>query len=300
MSAKPVRVRDDWRGCAVQRFITVPVLVVLLTGCSGISGSTTQGGAPSSEASTSLPSTAAEVDAMFDVGEYELRLACKGSGAPTVVYFDGLGGGSTSTLMVGLAGLLAPRQRFCAYERVNTGRSGVQQAMHTGADSVRDLHVLLAAADVAGPYLLIGRGWGGVLATMYAGTYPADVTGLLLLESALPTDDEIEVLYPPEELERLKAEWNAVEREDLYRTLPEAKKAMRSIPDIPVAFLVVELPPPDSDLEKRIGAMRDVKRAEFVAQFRQGRIVPVDADFDVAINKPEIVAAEVQRMVAAS
>jgi len=135
---------------------------------------------------------------------------------------------------------------------------------------------------------------------MYAGTYPADVTGLLLLESALPTDDEIEVLYPPEELERLKAEWNAVENEDLYRTLPEAKKAMRSIPDIPVDFLVTERPPPDSDLEKRIDALADVKRAEFVAQFRQGRIVPVDADFDMAIKKPEIVAAEVQRMVAAS
>jgi pimeloyl-ACP methyl ester carboxylesterase len=274
--------------------------VVLLTGCSGISGSTTQSIAPSSEAPTSPPTTAAEVDAMFDVGEYELRLACKGSGSPTVVYFDGLGGESTPTLMAGLATLLAPRQRFCSYDRVNTGRSGVQQAMHTGADSVRDLHALLTVADVAGPYLLLGRGWGGVLASMYAGTYPADVTGLLLLESALPTDDEIEVLYPAEELERLKAEWNAVEREDLYRTLPQAKRAVQSIPDIPVAFLVVELPPPDSDLEKRIGVLRDVKRAEFVAQFRQGRIVPVDADFDIFVDKPDIVAAEVQRMVAAS
>ncbi|MFN0281821.1 MAG: alpha/beta fold hydrolase [Kineosporiaceae bacterium] len=271
--------------------------MVLLAGCSGITGTATQSVAPSSGAPTS-PAT--DLDALFDVGEYDLRLACKGSGSPTLVYFDGLGGGSTATLMVGLAGLLAPRQRLCAYDRVNTGRSGVQQTMHTGADSVRDLRVLLATADVGGPYLLIGRGWGGVLATMYAGTYPGDVTGLLLIESALPTDDEIEVLYPPEELERLKADWNAVEREDLYRTLPEAKKAMRSIPDIPVAFLVIELPPPDSDLEKRIGALRDVKRAEFIAQFRQGRLVPVDADFDMAVNKPEIVAAEVQRMVAAS
>jgi len=284
----------------VLRFITAGVLVVLLTGCSGTSGSTTPSVAPSSETAGSPTTTAASFDDLFDVGEYDLRMACTGSGSPTVVYFEGLGGKSTRTLMAGLGGLLAPQQRFCAYDRVNTGLSGDQQAMHTGADSVRDLNVLLAAAHVDGLYLLIGEGWGGVLATMYAGTHPADVTGLLLVESALPTDDEIEILYPPAELERLKAEWNAVEREDLYATLPEAKKAMRSIPDIPVVFLVTERPPAARDLDKRIEALADVKRAEFVAQFRQGRIVPVDADFEMAVNKPEILVAEVRRMAAAS
>jgi pimeloyl-ACP methyl ester carboxylesterase len=237
---------------------------------------------------------------MFDVGDYELHLACKGSGSPTVVFFDALGGGSTPHVMAGLAPLVTDRHRFCSYDRVNTGRSGVQQTVHTGADSVRDLHALLTAADVPGPYLLLGWSWGGVLASMYAGTYPADVTGLLLLDSALPTDDEIEVLYPPEELERLKAEWNAVEREDLYRTLPEAKKAVKSIPDIRVTFLAGEPPAPANDLDKRMMALRDVKRAEFVAQFRQGKIVTVDTGHDIASERPELVAAELQRIVAAS
>jgi pimeloyl-ACP methyl ester carboxylesterase len=240
------------------------------------------------------------MDAMFDVGEYELRIACKGSGSPTVVFFDGLGGGSTRQIVAGLAPLLTDRHRFCAYDRVNTGLSGVQQAMHTGADSVRDLRALLAAADVPGPYLLLGWSWGGVLATMYAGTYPDDVTGLLLLDSALPTDDEIEVLYPRAELERLKKEWNAVEQEDLYATLPEAKKAVKSIPDIPVTFLATEPPAPTDDLEKRITALRHVKRAEFVAQFRRGKIVTVDTGHDIAGERPDLVAAELQRIVAAA
>jgi pimeloyl-ACP methyl ester carboxylesterase len=283
----------------VRRFITGSVLVVLLAGCSGTSGSTAQSVAPSPKAPASQ-ATAGEVDAMFDVGDYKLHMVCKGSGSPTVVYFDGLGGGSTPQVMAGLAPLLTERHRFCSYDRVNTGRSETEQAMHTGADSVRDLHALLAAADVPGPYLLLGWSWGGVLASMYAGTYPDDVRGLLLLESALPTDDEIEVLYPAEELERSKAEWNAVEREDLYLTLDEAKKAVRSVPDVPVAFLAVEPPAPANDLDKRIQLLREVKRAEFVAQFRQGKLVPVDAEHDIAADKPELVAAEVQRIVATS
>ncbi len=283
----------------VRRFITGSVLVMLLAGCSGTSGSTAQTAAPSPGTPTGR-SASGEVDGMFGVGGYELHLACTGTGSPTVVFFDGLGGGSTAQVMGGLATRLTDRHRFCSYDRVNTGTSGTEQAMHTGADSVRDLHTLLAAADVGGPYLLMAWGWGGVLASMYAGTHPDDVMGVLLLDSALPTDDEIEILLPREELERLKAEWNAIEKEDLYLTLAEAKPLMRSVPDIPVVFLSTPPPAPTSELDKRIIARRTAKRAEFVAQFPQGRLVPVNSTPDIVADQPELVLAELQRIVAGS
>ena len=282
----------------VRRFITGSVLVMLLAGCSGTSGSTAQTAAPSPGTPTGR-SASGEVDGMFDVGGYQLHLACTGTGSPTVVFFDGLGGGSTAQVMGGLATRLTDRHRFCSYDRVNTGTSGTEQAMHTGADSVRDAHTLLAAAGVRGPYLLVGLGWGGVLASMYAGTHPDDVMGVLLLDSALPTDDEIEALMPPAELARLKAEWNAVEREDLYRTLAEAKPLMKSVPDVPVTFLSAEPPPPVDELDKRMQALRTIKRTEFVEQFRQGRLVPVKSSHDIGLEQPELVVAEVQRIVAA-
>jgi hypothetical protein len=123
--------------------------------------------------------------------------------------------------------------------------------------------------------------------------------GILLLDSALPTDDEIEALMPPEELARLKTEWNAVEREDLYRTLAEAKPLMGSVPDVPVTFLSPAPPAPANDLDRRMQAVRTVKRAEFVEQFRQGRLVPVKSSHDIGLEEPDLVVAEVQRIVAA-
>jgi alpha/beta hydrolase fold len=244
--------------------------------------------------------TSGEVDALFDVGGYKLRLLCKGTGSPTLVYFHGLGGGSAGSTEVGvLATPLAERYRFCSYDRVNTGASGTEQAMHTGADSVRDLHTLLAAADVRGPYLLVGFGWGGVLASMYAGTHPDDVMGILLLNSALPTDDEIEALMPPAELAQLKTEWNAVEREDLYLTLAEAKPLMKSVPDVPVTFMVGKRPVFDREVDKQMQAVREIKWVEFVEQFRQGKLVRVDSSHEFDVERPELVVAEVQRIVAA-
>jgi pimeloyl-ACP methyl ester carboxylesterase len=282
----------------VRRLITGSVLVMLLAGCSGTSGSTAQSAAPSPGTPTSQAASG-EVDGMFDVGGYKLHLVCKGTGSPTVVYFDGLGGGSTPQVMSGLATRLTDRHRFCSYDRVNTGGSGTEQAMHTGADSVRDLHTLLAAADVRGPYLLVGWSWGGVLASMYAGTHPDDVMGILLLDSALPTDDEIEALMPPAELAQLKTEWNAVEREDLYLTLAEAKPLMKSVPDVPVTFLAAAPPAPANEVDKRMQALRTTKRAEFVEQFRQGRLVPVKSSHDIGLEEPDLVVAEVRRIVTA-
>lgn len=283
----------------MRRFIAGGVLAVLLTGCSGGSGGPAPGTAPPPSGSSGT-AAAGKVDAKFDVGGYRLHLLCQGTGSPTVVFFDGLGGGSPYRVMDGLGSRLTDRHRFCVYDRVNTGLSDTQKAMHTGADSVRDLHALLAAADIRGPYLLLGWSWGGLLASMYAGTHPDDVVGVLLLDASLPTDDEIEALLPAAELERLKTEWNGVEQEDLYRTLAEAKRAVRSIPDVPVTYLAAEPPAPVTELDRKMQALRAVKQAEFVAQFARGRLVQVQSAHDIAAEKPEVVVAELQRIVAAA
>ena len=82
--------------------------------------------------------------------------------------------------------LLAGQVRVCTYDRLNVGRSDRATGRHTGADSVRDLHALLDAAAVPEPYLLVGFSFGGLLAIMYAGTYPDQVMGMVSLDGSLP------------------------------------------------------------------------------------------------------------------
>ncbi len=53
----------------------------------------------------------------------------------------------------------------------------------TAANGVTDLHALLTAAKVPGPYLLVAHSWGGLIARLYAASYPNEVCGLVLVDT---------------------------------------------------------------------------------------------------------------------
>ncbi len=53
---------------------------------------------------------------------------------------------------------------------------------------IGDLRVLLAAAEVAGPYVLVGSSFGGMIVTYYAARHPEDVAGVVLLDVPAPMD----------------------------------------------------------------------------------------------------------------
>jgi pimeloyl-ACP methyl ester carboxylesterase len=53
----------------------------------------------------------------------------------------------------------------------------------TAAESVHDLHALLEAAGVPGPYVLVGHSYGGMLTRLYTSTYPDEVVGMVLVDA---------------------------------------------------------------------------------------------------------------------
>ena len=120
-------------------------------------------------------------DRLVDVGGHRLNIRCVGSGAPTVVLEPGLG--ETATAMARrIAPEVARTTRVCVYDRAGHGRSDVAP----DADAARDLHVLLERAHVPGPYVLAGHSLGGMFVLSYADRYPADVGGVVLLDSMHP------------------------------------------------------------------------------------------------------------------
>jgi len=137
---------------------------------------------------------------MVDIGDRHLYLECRGRGSPTVVLESGFtDAGDTWSFAEASQPALDPEiskfTRLCIYDRPGTvlgsapptiGRSGATPGLRTAGDVVADLHALLAAAQVPGPYVLVGHSLGGLFVRLYASTYPDQVTGLVLEDTNLP------------------------------------------------------------------------------------------------------------------
>jgi pimeloyl-ACP methyl ester carboxylesterase len=54
----------------------------------------------------------------------------------------------------------------------------------TGATQARELHALLAAIQVGGPYVMVGHSYGGMLSREFAALYPSEVEGMVLIDAS--------------------------------------------------------------------------------------------------------------------
>lgn len=118
---------------------------------------------------------------LVDVGGGRLLyLTCQGEGTPTVVLEAGGMGNSDSWNPVQPA--IAEFTRVCAYDRAGEGHSSSLPAHGSFEAMVRDLHALLEAGGIEGPYVVMGHSFGGRVIPHFADLYPNDVVGMVLLD----------------------------------------------------------------------------------------------------------------------
>ena len=115
---------------------------------------------------------------------HRLYLNCVGTGSPTVVLFSGLGEWTPNWAWV--QANVSHTTRVCAFDRAGEGWSGGKAVGEDGHQLAFDLHDLLQAARVPGPYVLSGHSVGGTYALAYATQYPSEVAGVALIDSATP------------------------------------------------------------------------------------------------------------------
>jgi pimeloyl-ACP methyl ester carboxylesterase len=72
----------------------------------------------------------------------------------------------------------------CSYDRAGTGKSDELARTQSLDEQVGDLHKLLAAAGEKAPYILVGHSIGGIYCRRFVKTYPAEVSGLVFLDSS--------------------------------------------------------------------------------------------------------------------
>jgi pimeloyl-ACP methyl ester carboxylesterase len=158
-----------------RRALLYPALFVLLLVAVGGAYETV------SEASSSNTAPAGRTHV---VNGHRLYLNCVGTGAPTVVLFNGHGERTPSWAWVQRT--VSSDTRVCAFDRAGQGWSGDVSGRPDGHELASDLHGLLGAADISGPFVLVGHSVGGTYALVYAAQYPRQVAGVALIDSATP------------------------------------------------------------------------------------------------------------------
>jgi len=129
----------------------------------------------------------------YVVAGHSLYLRCTGSGSPAAILFNGLGERTPSWAWV--QGDVSRQTRVCVFDRAGQGWSGKAPGRQDAHQLSADVHGLLTAASLPGPYVVAGHSVGGAYALAYAMDYPKDVAGVALIDSATPYQFDLSA-YP--------------------------------------------------------------------------------------------------------
>ena len=168
------------------------------------------------ESTTTLP----PIGGLCEVNGRQHYLQRSGTGAPVVVFLPG--GGMFGLGYFNIHRRVAELTTSVIYDRGGTGWSDQVQIPRSAAQVVDELRALLHAADLAGPYLLIGHSLGALYARRFAQLFPGDVAGLLLLD---PAHEDMSA-NEPEVARRAAEEWKQQPMPELG---PEQLEAFRPI-----------------------------------------------------------------------
>jgi pimeloyl-ACP methyl ester carboxylesterase len=258
-------------------------------------------------------------------GGRHLYLECHGSGSPTVIFEAGLRSRgdiwtwSREGVGTGVQPRVSPFTRACFYDRPGTlahfpyvSRSDPVPMPRSTGEVVADLHTLLSAAGVPGPYVMVGASTGGLIVRQYASTYPVEVSGLVLVDAI---SEAVEGLMRPGQFARYNAyylqspgedalQYKNLEAIDFYRSFAEMKPVRRSPRWLPTVVLSADY---------GFGTPQGVWRgfAKFVNRIwkrsqlylaslhpRTKRVVAFGSGHQIHVNRAGLVARYVLGMVA--
>jgi pimeloyl-ACP methyl ester carboxylesterase len=177
-------------------------------------------------------------------------------------------------------------------------------APRTAADVVDDLHALLEAAGVPGPYALVGQSAGGTFVQLYARTYPGEVAGVVAMNAVPPADPWLEESAPlmteQERGEELTYYAGGEGTEDFDWTTSFAQLAAAGPPPaVPFLVLISTAAECESadDICGRTHGVYEAVMEELAAQWPLGVYTALDAGHEIYYS-PEAVAA-IRQLIAA-
>jgi pimeloyl-ACP methyl ester carboxylesterase len=123
---------------------------------------------------------------LVKVGDKSLHFYRLGGGGPAVILESGWGG--TWLDWNAIQSRIAQFTTVCSYDRLGLGWSDHTDRPQTREEVARRLHSLLSESAIQGPYVLVGHSLGGIYVRAFAGLYPDEVAGIVLIDSSHEQD----------------------------------------------------------------------------------------------------------------
>jgi pimeloyl-ACP methyl ester carboxylesterase len=127
--------------------------------------------------------------------------------------------------------------RVLNYDRAGVGTSEAAPGARTAEAVATELHTLLAKVEFPPPYVLVAHSLGGIHARVFAGRYPGEVAGLVLIDAA--HEDQLD-LVPPEVLSQIAGSltYQGARAEVLAQSQSTAQvRAAGVLPQVPLVVL---------------------------------------------------------------
>lgn len=125
---------------------------------------------------------------LYNVDGYMMHLYCTGTGAPTIVLSSGLG--DDFTIWAKIQPELSKGTRVCSYDRAGWGWSQARPGIQDANAISYQLHRLVEAAGIEKPFVLMGHSISGLYIRSYVAHYPAELSGVVILDGSTPWQGE--------------------------------------------------------------------------------------------------------------
>lgn len=224
-----------------------------------------------------------------------------GRGEATVVFESGLGGPLEHWGKVQPA--VSRFAKTVTYDRAGSGLSEEGPPPRHAGHVATELRDALRVAGIAPPYVLVGASLGGAYIRVFAGLYPADVAGMVLVDPTPTTERFRELLDAERERDALVLP----EVESLPGTLEHAH--VSRVPDgIPLVLIDAVSPVEIPFATGSIRALRAESRQAIEIESREYRqwldgirgsrlVVTRGSGHDVAQEQPDLVVSTIRGVV---
>ena len=126
---------------------------------------------------------------LIEVNGKRSHLHCTGEGSPTVILEAGLDAAGSQAWET-VRQDISQSNRVCAYDRAGIMWSDRRNGPRDAEQITTELHDLLAAANEAPPYVMVGHSLGGPLVRVFAHRFNDEVVGFVFVDSSHPEQNE--------------------------------------------------------------------------------------------------------------